>query len=292
MEGELFVLVRNDYTGETELCTLSEQDELPPIDDLIGTSVIVETRYGDDLCRVLGPVSSKNGSAWKDRREIIRRATEKDLAKAEEYQGEARRAMEICRERIEYHGLKMQLVGSHFLYDGSKLLFFFTAENRVDFRALVKDLVSHFRTRIELRQIGVREEARMSGGIGVCGRTLCCAAVSDKLEPVSIKMAKAQNLSLNSMKISGPCGRLLCCLAYEHKFYEEARRHNPTIGCSVMCEGASCRVVDVNYLSKKVYLSGDDGRYMGVSMEQCRKENGRWEADVRPPDPDIEDDRG
>ena len=292
MEAEQFVLVRNDYTGETELCAISEQDELPPVDDLIGSSVIVETRYGDDICRVLGPVSPSNSTSWKERRQVIRRATEKDHAREEEHRGEARRALEICRERIEYHGLKMQLVGAHFLYDGSKLLFFFTAENRVDFRGLVKDLVSHFRTRIELRQIGVREEARMSGGIGVCGRALCCSAVSDKLEPVSIKMAKAQNLSLNSMKISGPCGRLLCCLAYEHKFYEEARRHNPTIGCSVMCEGSSCRVVDVNYLSKKVYLSGDDGRYLGVSMEQCRKENGRWNLDLTPVDPGIEDDRG
>ncbi|MFW6250475.1 MAG: PSP1 domain-containing protein [Alkalispirochaetaceae bacterium] len=292
MESERFVLVRNDYTGETELCVVTDQEELPPADDLIGSSVIVETRYGDDICRVLGPVSPNNSASWKERRQIIRRATEKDHAREEEHRREARRALEICRERIEYHGLKMQLVGAHFLYDGSKLLFFFTAENRVDFRALVKDLVSNFRTRIELRQIGVREEARMSGGIGVCGRALCCSSVSDKLEPVSIKMAKAQNLSLNSMKISGPCGRLLCCLAYEHRFYEEARRHNPTIGCSVLCEGASCRVVDVNYLSKRLYLSGDDGRYLGVPMEQCRKENGRWALDLRPVDPDIEDDRG
>ena len=291
MEGEQFVLVRNDYTGESELCRVSEQQELPAVDDLIGSSVIVETRYGDDLCRVLGPVSHRNSSSWKEKRQVVRVATEKDVARAEEQSAEARRAIEICRERIGFHGLKMQLVGAHFLYDGSKLLFFFTAENRVDFRSLVKDLVSHFRTRIELRQIGVREEARMSGGIGVCGRELCCAAVSDKLEPVSIKMAKAQNLSLNSMKISGPCGRLLCCLAYEHRFYDEARRNNPTVGCHMMCEESSCRVVDVNYLSRRVYLSGDDGRYVGVSLDDVRKDNGKWKVEFTPVDPDTVDDR-
>lgn len=291
MDSEQFLLVRNDYTGETELCVVGQQDMLPPPDDLIGGSVIVETRYGDDLCRVLGHVSSENASSWKERRQIIRVATDKDLSRSEEQQAEARRALSICKERIEFHNLKMQLVGAHFLYDGSKLLFFFTAENRVDFRNLVKDLVSHFRTRIELRQIGVREEARMSGGIGVCGRTLCCAAISDKLEPVSIKMAKAQNLSLNSMKISGPCGRLLCCLAYEHRFYDEARKQNPTIGCQMMCEGSACRVVDVNYLSRKAYLSGEDGRYVGVSLDNCRRLNGKWEVEVTPPAPDTEDDR-
>mgnify|MGYP006272325159 CR=1 FL=1 len=280
MDGERYLLVRNDYTGETELCLISEEQELPSIDDLIGSSVIAETRYGDDLCRVLGPVSPRNSAYWKERRQIVRVATEKDLSRSREQRAEADRAVEICRERIEFHGLKMQLVGAHFLHDGSKLLFFFTAESRVDFRSLVKDLVSHFRTRIELRQIGVREEARMSGGIGVCGRELCCGALSDKLEPVSIKMAKTQNLSLNSMKISGPCGRLLCCLAYEHRFYEEARRENPTIGCSVMCEGGSCRVVDVNYLSRKVYLSGEDGRYLGASMEYLRRQNGKWELEL------------
>lgn len=291
MDGEQYVLVRNDYTGETELCTTGGQQDLPAVDDLIGNEVIAETRYGDDLCRVLGPVSPTNSSSWKEKRQIIRAATEKDLNRSREQRAEAHRAVEICKERISYHGLKMQLVGAHFLHDGSKLLFFFTAENRVDFRALVKDLVSHFRTRIELRQIGVREEARMSGGIGVCGRELCCSALSDRLEPVSIKMAKAQNLSLNSMKISGPCGRLLCCLAYEHRFYDEARRQNPTIGCSVMCEGSTCRVVDVNYLSRKVYLSGEDGRYLGASIDQCSRRNGKWELDLTPVVPDTEVDR-
>lgn len=291
MDGERFVLVRNDETLETELCVLSGQEELPPIDDLIGTEVIAETRYGDDLCRVLGPVSAANAGKWKERRSIIRRSSDRDALRRQELLGEAGRALEICKERIGYHGLKMQLVGAHFLYDGSKLLFFFTAENRVDFRALVKDLVSHFRTRIELRQIGVREEARMSGGMGVCGRTLCCAAVSDRLEPVSIKMAKSQNLSLNSMKISGPCGRLLCCLAYEHRFYDEARRENPTIGCNMVCQGSSCRVVEVNYLSRKVYLSAEEGGYLTVPMDDCRKSDGRWEV-LTPVDPDTGDGRG
>ena len=140
------------------------------------------------------------------------------------------RAFALCREKIEARGLEMKLVSAHYLLDEQKILFFFTAENRVDFRELVKDLVSVFKMRIELRQIGVRDEARVVGGLGICGRALCCNAITDKLRPVSIKMAKEQNLTLNSMKISGPCGRLLCCLSYEFDVYREARQTLPVHG--------------------------------------------------------------
>ncbi|MFW6329543.1 MAG: PSP1 domain-containing protein [Alkalispirochaetaceae bacterium] len=290
MDGERLVLVRNDEIRETELCVIRGEDELAPTDDLIGTYVIAETRYGDDICRVLGPVSAGNAGGWEEKRRILRPAVERDLGRREAFRREANRAMDICRDRVVYHGLRMQLVRAHFLYDGLKLLFFFTAENRVDFRALVKDLVSHFRTRIELRQIGVREEARMSGGMGVCGRSLCCNAVSDRLEPVSIKMAKSQNLSLNSMKISGPCGRLLCCLAYEYRFYEDARRQHPTVGCTMRCDGSSCKVVDVNYLSRKVYLSGEEGGYVTVPLDQVTRRDGSWEV-LRQADSDTGADR-
>jgi cell fate regulator YaaT (PSP1 superfamily) len=146
----------------------------------------------------------------------------------------------------------------------------------VDFRELVKDLVSIFKTRIELRQIGVRDEARVVGGLGVCGRCYCCHAVSDKLKPVSIKMAKDQNLSLNSMKISGPCGRLLCCRAYEHNFYSETRRQIPQEGARINYEDTAWRVMEVNIVMGQLKLSSEDGRILTVPAASFEKVEGHW----------------
>ena len=181
--------------------------------------VLVPTRYGRDLAQVIGSISRTGPQMLSEVTRIERRATPEDLEKSVNNRSYEREAFGICKEKIALHNLEMKLVSVHYLLEEPKILFFFTAENRVDFRELVKDLVSVFKTRIELRQIGVRDESREIGGLGVCGRGYCCHTVSDKLKPVSIKMAKDQNLSLNSMKISGPCGRLLCCLAYEHCFY-------------------------------------------------------------------------
>ena len=176
----------------------------------------------------------------------------------------------------------MKLVHVHYLLEEPKILFFFTAESRVDFRELVKDLVGIFKTRIELRQIGVRDESRVLGGLGVCGRAYCCHAVSDNLKPVSIKMAKDQNLSLNSMKISGSCGRLLCCLAYEHLFYSEQRRLIPSEGTKINWDGTMWKVTEVNVVMGKVKLNTDEGRMVQVPSTAFEKADGRWAINITP----------
>ena len=195
-----------------------------PLELNAGDFVIVPTRYGKDLALVLGKATTPVGIKPDDVVIIDRKATKEDLKKAEDLKQKEIDAFKVFKEKVAYHKLDMKLISTHFLVDEQKALFFFSADNRVDFRELVKDLVSVFKMRIELRQVGVRDESRITGGLGVCGRPYCCHAVSDKLRPVSIRMAKEQNLSLNSMKISGQCGRLLCCLSYEFDFYSEARK--------------------------------------------------------------------
>ena len=195
------------HSSETELCRLGEDSDVAEVN--CGDLLVVNTRYGGDIARVLGPVQEENSASWDQEREVLRVAADADVARFEDNLRREEEAFEVCRQKIDSHGLAMKLVSSHYVLDEPKILFFFTAESRVDFRDLVKDLVSEFRMRIELRQIGVRDDSRVLGGTGVCGRVLCCHGLTDKLRPVSIKMAKVQNLSLNSMKISGPGGRRL-----------------------------------------------------------------------------------
>jgi cell fate regulator YaaT (PSP1 superfamily) len=240
-----------------------------------GSKVLVPTRYGRDLAQIIGPIN-RNGPLPVEIALIERPASPEDLEKALRNSGQEKKAFEICRQKIEAHRLEMKLVSTHYLLDEPKILFFFTAENRVDFRELVKDLVSVFKTRIELRQIGVRDESRVVGGLGVCGRGYCCHAVSDKLKPVSIKMAKDQNLSLNSMKISGPCGRLLCCLAYEHCFYCEQRRLIPQEGCKISHEDTLWKVVEANVVTGTVKLAAEDGRQIQMPGARFEKADGHW----------------
>ncbi len=210
---------------------------------------------------------------------IVRLATPSDLARYQELSGKEEEAMRICREKIALHKLDMKLVTAHFLLGEPKILFFFTADVRVDFRELVKDLVSVFRIRIELRQIGVRDESRVLGGLAICGRDFCCHAMTDKLNPVSIKMAKEQNLSLNSMKISGPCGRLLCCLAFEYDFYAEEKAKYPQEGSRLKVGDELMKVSEVNILSKQLTLSGAEGRMLTIPASACiyKEETKRWE---------------
>jgi len=251
------------YSQETFLAVYRE-DNLPP-----GTMVIVPTRYGRDLAQVISAVHGKlppvSEIAW-----IVRTASPEDLEKSRNNHKLEDEAFDICKKKILNHKLEMKLVLVHYLLEEPKILFFFTAENRVDFRELVKDLVSVFKMRIELRQIGVRDEARVTGGLGVCGRGYCCHCVSDKLKPVSIKMAKDQKLSLNSVKISGPCGRLLCCLFYEYNFYSEQQRNLPQEGMRINFENESWKVAEVNPIACKIKLATDDGRQ--VSVPSCRFE--------------------
>ncbi|MGE4583576.1 MAG: stage 0 sporulation family protein [Sphaerochaeta sp.] len=210
---------------------------------------------------------------------IDRLATPSDLNRYQELMAKEDEAMRICREKIVYHKLDMKLVTAHFLLGEPKIIFFFTADVRVDFRELVKDLVSVFRIRIELRQIGVRDESRVLGGLAVCGRDFCCHSVTDKLNPVSIKMAKEQNLSLNSMKISGPCGRLLCCLSYEFDFYVEEKRKYPPEGSKLKVGFDLMKVTEVNILSKRITLNGSEGRMVTMPHTAVffNEDTSRWE---------------
>jgi cell fate regulator YaaT (PSP1 superfamily) len=238
--------------------------------------VIVPTRYGRDLAQVIGPMRSYNAPSTSEIAWIERLATREDVEKARSNRHLERDAFCICKEKIEYHRLEMKLVKVHYLLEEPKILFLFTADNRVDFRMLVKDLVSVFKMRIELRQIGVRDEARVVGGLGGCGRGYCCHSLSDKLRPVSIKMAKDQNLSLNSMKISGPCGRLLCCLSYENNFYSEQQRLMPQEGAWVSHESSTWRVSEVNMISGLLKLSHEDGRIAILPVCRFEKVDNRW----------------
>ncbi len=242
------------------------------------TMVVVPTRYGRDVCELQGIVAEP-GQVGKDEIVPIERiATEDDLRKVEANRERERKAFETCRLKIVARNLPMKLVSAHYLLEEPKVLFYFSAESRVDFRELVKDLVSVFKIRIELRQIGVRDEARVTGGCGVCGRVLCCHGVTDKLVPVSIKMAKDQNLSLNSMKISGPCGRLLCCLAYEYGFYRDARRELPAEGVRFQYDGVLFRVTEVNALNGSVKMSGEDGRLLDMPAARFHYSEGHWQV--------------
>ena len=188
---------------------------------------------------------------------VIRKATENDLRRVEENKKKEVDAFNICLSKIEKHKLDMKLVDVEYTFDGGKILFYFTADGRVDFRELVKDLASVFHTRIELRQIGVRDEAKMLGGLGMCGRPFCCSSFMGDFQPVSIKMAKEQGLSLNPVKISGTCGRLMCCLKYEQESYEHLLRVTPKVGAIVETDEGKGTVVENNLLTGELKVRLD-----------------------------------
>lgn len=200
----------------------------------VGDGVIVETSRGVEFGEVaLVDKEVDETSFSMPIKSILRKATEEDIAQMKENRIRTKEAYDICLEKIKANGLEMHLIDVEYTFDRSKILFYFTADGRVDFRQLVKDLASVFRTRIELRQIGVRDEAKLLGGLGICGRPLCCSQFLGDFEPVSIKMAKEQSLSLNPTKISGTCGRLMCCLKYEQEAYESLIRQTPNVGALV-----------------------------------------------------------
>ena len=212
--------------------------------------VIVETSRGIECGEVVMSNRLVNDeNIVKPLKNVIRAATADDLARVEDNSRKEKEAFRICLKKIDDHGLKMKLIDVEYTFDNNKILFYFTADGRVDFRELVKDLASVFRTRIELRQIGVRDEAKMLGGYGVCGRPFCCSTFLGDFQPVSIKMAKEQNLSLNPTKISGTCGRLMCCLKYEQGTYESLLRITPKTGAYVSTTDGNGTVVDVNILT-------------------------------------------
>lgn len=223
-----------------------------------GDSVIVETSRGIEC----GEVAMENRQISDEKlvqplKKLIRPATKGDLRKVEENHKKEKSAFQICLQKIAAHKLEMKLVDVEYTFDNSKILFYFTADGRVDFRELVKDLASVFRTRIELRQIGVRDEAKMLGGIGICGRPFCCSTFLGGFQPVSIKMAKEQGLSLNPVKISGICGRLMCCLKYEQEAYTDMIRVVPAANTVVMTPQGKGTVTDRNLLSATVSVRLD-----------------------------------
>ncbi|MGN0654884.1 MAG: stage 0 sporulation family protein [Oscillospiraceae bacterium] len=224
-----------------------------------GAKVIVETARGVECGTVVMPNREVPDSELSaPLKPVIRIATEKDLETVEQNKKKEKEAFSICEEKIAKHKLDMKLVDVECTFDNNKLLFYFTAENRVDFRELVKDLASVFRTRIELRQIGVRDEAKMLGGLGICGRPFCCNGFLGEFQPVSIKMAKEQGLSLNPTKISGTCSRLMCCLKYEQESYEDLIRTTPKVNAYVSTPNGNGYVEEVNLITGKLKVKPEN----------------------------------
>ena len=256
----------------------------------LGQGVILETARGIEYGEcVKANTLVPDETVVPPLRPVVRLATEEDEKTVARNREKEAKAFRICQEKIAQHGLEMKLVEVEYNFEGSKILFFFTSEGRVDFRALVKDLASTIHARIELRQIGVRDEAKMLGGLGICGRPFCCAQFLDEFQPVSIKMAKTQNLSLNPTKISGTCGRLMCCLKYEQEAYEDLVKHTPKQESFVETPDGAGTVSSVNLLRQQVQVrldSAPDTPKCYHNCEICVVRNGkgkRPEGYVEPP---------
>lgn len=236
-----------------------------------GDKVVVETDRGRAMATVVVPpreIADKD--APEGLKSILRIATDEDLALAETNAAREKDAHRYCMDKIHARQLAMKLVRAEYAFDGSKIIFFFTADGRIDFRELVKDLAHHFHTRIEMRQIGVRDEAKLVGGLGICGRELCCSTFLTQFNPVSVKMAKEQGLALNPTKISGQCGRLLCCLGYEFETYNALKKGMPKCGKKIMWEDRECEVTGQNILRQQVTLRDREGSCCCVTMEELR----------------------
>ena len=236
-----------------------------------GTKVIVETARGVEMGTVkVANKSVPTSEIVSPLKPITRPATEADMQKdAKNHEAEMDAAL-ICKKKIAAHGLEMSLVAVEYTFDNSKLIFYFTCESRVDFRELVKDLASTFHTRIELRQIGIRDEAKMMGGLGVCGRKYCCSGFLTDFVQVSIKMAKEQNFSLNSAKVSGACGRLMCCLRYEHEVYEEAIKVTPPVGSVVETADGVGTVTETKPLASEIRVKLNDNEKDAPKLYKCK----------------------
>jgi len=236
--------------------------------------VIVETERGPELGFVARMPMERDPAYFnRSLKKIIRPAGENDMERGRRNLYQEREGKRLCLIKIREHNLPMKLIGVESFLDGSKIIFFFVSEGRVDFRALVKDLASVFKTRIEMRQVGVRNEARMIGGLGTCGREFCCCAFLKEFEPVSVKMAKEQNLALNPQKISGACGRLMCCLAYEIDTYTEMKKDLPKVGKRVVTPQGAGKIIQQNIIHQKVRVALDDGKEVEVGLEGVRVES-------------------
>ena len=252
-----------------------------------GDKVIVETARRVEFGSVVTGVREvEDDKITQPLKSVIRLATKEDIRKEEKNREKEKEAFKICLEKIHKHGLEMKLIDAEYTFDNNKVLFYFTADGRIDFRELVKDLASVFRTRIELRQIGVRDETKIRGGIGICGRPLCCHTYLTEFAPVSIKMAKEQNLSLNPSKISGVCGRLMCCLTNEEETYEDLNRHLPSVGDHVTTpEGLKGDIQSVNVLRQMVkvvvVLDNDEKEIREYHSSELKFKPKRKKKDVK-----------
>lgn len=250
------------------------------LDIKLNDNVIVETARGVEFgTAVIGPREVEDGDVVLPLKEVQRIATDADREKVQDNLRRRDEAFGICEAKIAAHGLPMKLVDVEYTFDVNKIIFYFTADGRIDFRELVKDLASIFRTRIELRQIGVRDEAKLLGGIGCCGRPLCCHSFLGEFEPVSIRMAKEQNLSLNPAKISGICGRLMCCLKYESHCYCGSRKQRrkikpPAQGCKVITVEGEGKVISLNMQRRAATILLDDGKTIVASWEDVIEKDG------------------
>ena len=256
-----------------------------------GDHVIVDTARGPECGEVVaGCHSVPDASVVQPLKPVVRMADSVDIRRMNQNRADEKRAFSICEERIRKHGLEMKLVEAEYTLDRSKILFYFTADGRIDFRDLVKDLAGVFHTRIELRQIGVRDESKMLGGLGICGQPFCCSRFLTNFQPVSIKMAKEQGLSLNPTKISGSCGRLMCCLAYEQKAYEYLNRITPQVGSEVRTPDGVGTVMEGNLVSGMLKVRCERADIIQAKYykrSECTYIRGGRRA-PQPPDPDME----
>jgi cell fate regulator YaaT (PSP1 superfamily) len=236
-----------------------------------GDYVVVATERGEHIGEVHQKVEPKKADQKKLPQQILRRATEEDLTRLADLRKKETAAFDICLQKIAERDLVMKLVDVEYQFDGNKITFYFTAEKRVDFRELVKDLAALYRTRIELRQIGVRDEARRIGGFGICGRELCCCTFINDFEPITTQLAKDQHLSLSPTKISGACGRLMCCLLYEEDFYKEALKRFPEPGTKVDTESGPGTVDRVDIFEDVVYVCYEDGHEEKLHLSEISK---------------------
>lgn len=237
-----------------------------------GNYCVVQADRGEDMGMIVSLTRARPDEIEIDMKEVLRHATEKDITQINETREKEREALNVCQEKVTEHSLPMKLVDVEYQFDGNKITFYFTSEGRIDFRELVKDLAGVFRTRIDLRQIGVRDEARRFDGMGMCGRRLCCATFLKDFEPVTLKMAKDQNLPLTPSKISGACGRLMCCLTYELDYYKELTKDIPKIGSKISCYGGQHRIEKIDILRGAVILSDGEGNILDIPIEQFKEE--------------------
>ncbi|SHH02137.1 PSP1 domain-containing protein [Desulforamulus hydrothermalis] len=245
-----------------------------------GDHVVVETTRGIEYGEVVvAPRQVPDDEVVAPLKQVLRKATEEDNRQVEANREKEKKAFLVALEKIAHHQLPMKLINVEQTFDGSKIIFYFTADGRIDFRELVKDLAAVFRTRIELRQIGVRDEAKMVGGLGCCGRELCCASWLADFAPVSIRMAKEQNLSLNPTKISGICGRLMCCLKYENDVYEEAKAGYPEVGTQVVAPEGDGKIIAINIFRQTVSVELQESKAVReYSLKELKIKKGRGEC--------------